>query len=235
MALEGQYGGNAFWDPIYYVDNIPETGTGSYSITVDKTGTTKASDLILFLESNIDIYDYKNDPEDKEATGLTDGNIKFNITSILVDGKEVEYTPAEAGTSDDGQHLRLNIYNTWAKVTSIDPEITVSEGITVNFDLTLGGGAEVPSEEPSDAPSDTPSEEPSDAPSGNITYGDVNGDGAVDIMDVIALNKFLLGSSTLDDNAKAAADVDLNKELDSTDSLNILKKVVELIETLPVA
>ena len=44
---------------------------------------------------------------------------------------------------------------------------------------------------------------------------------SVDGMDVIALNKYLLGADTLSDDGKANADVDLNKELDTTDSLNI--------------
>ena len=96
-----------------------------------------------------------------------------------------------------------------------------------------------PTEEPTDKPSEEPSEEPSDkptdAPSDDILYGDVNLDGEVDIMDVIALNKFLLGSQTLDKKNQAAADVDLNTTLDSTDSLNILKKVVEIIDTLPIS
>ncbi len=64
--------------------------------------------------------------------------------------------------------------------------------------------------------------------------GDVNLDGSVDIMDVILLNKFLLGSESLTETQQAAADVDLNKTVDSTDSLNILKKVVEIIDTLPI-
>ena len=62
----------------------------------------------------------------------------------------------------------------------------------------------------------------------------MNLDGSIDIMDVIALNKFLLGTDKLSDASKAAADADGNKALDSTDSLNILKYVVELIDTLPV-
>ncbi|MBQ4466457.1 MAG: glycoside hydrolase family 9 protein [Oscillospiraceae bacterium] len=69
--------------------------------------------------------------------------------------------------------------------------------------------------------------------SGSTLCGDVNCDKIVDIMDVIALNKYLLGADTLSDDGKANADVDLNKELDTTDSLNILKCVVELT-TLPV-
>ncbi|MBQ4466550.1 MAG: glycoside hydrolase family 9 protein, partial [Oscillospiraceae bacterium] len=61
--------------------------------------------------------------------------------------------------------------------------------------------------------------------------GDVNGDGGVDIMDVILLNKYVLGVETLTDDQKKAADVDAGGEIDSTDSLNILKYVVELIDS----
>ncbi|MBQ4465090.1 MAG: glycoside hydrolase family 9 protein [Oscillospiraceae bacterium] len=67
----------------------------------------------------------------------------------------------------------------------------------------------------------------------DIMYGDVNDDKKVDIMDVIALNKYLLGSDKLDTDAQARADVDLNEKVESTDSLNILKYVVELIDALP--
>ena len=61
-------------------------------------------------------------------------------------------------------------------------------------------------------------------------YGDANVDGSVDILDVIKLNKFLLGNDKLTDEGKANADVDANKSIDTTDSLNILKCVVEMIE-----
>ena len=60
-------------------------------------------------------------------------------------------------------------------------------------------------------------------------YGDVNLDGDVDIMDVISLNKYLLGSTNLDAQAKANADVNASGTLDSTDSLIILKCVVDMI------
>ena len=68
----------------------------------------------------------------------------------------------------------------------------------------------------------------------DILWGDVNRDDAVDIMDVIALNKYLLGSSDLAPEGKQAADVDQNRQLDTTDSLNILKFVVALVAKLPV-
>ena len=65
-------------------------------------------------------------------------------------------------------------------------------------------------------------------------YGDVNEDEAVDILDVILLNKYLLGNADLSPAQKLNADVDNNDALDATDSLNILKYVVEMITTFPV-
>ena len=96
---------------------------------------------------------------------------------------------------------------------------------------------EQPTEAPTQAPTEQPTEAPTQAPTEQITvdmYGDVNGDGAVDIMDVILLNKYLLGGSELGEKAKASADVDRNEKLDSTDSLNILKYIVELVSSLPI-
>jgi hypothetical protein len=102
--------------------------------------------------------------------------------------------------------------------------------------------SDTPSEQPSDKPTDAPSEQPSDTPSdqptdtpvkpgdGNTMYGDANCDGNVDIMDVIATNKQLLGTGSLTEQGKINADVDLQNGVDTTDSLNILKCVVELID-----
>ena len=69
-------------------------------------------------------------------------------------------------------------------------------------------------------------------PAGKL--GDVNGDGTADIMDVMALNKFLLGVTELDTDAQKRADTDANDKLDSEDSLNLLKYVLEIIKELPV-
>lgn len=62
--------------------------------------------------------------------------------------------------------------------------------------------------------------------------GDVTLDCEVDIMDVIALNKQLLGAATLCDTAAKNADVNASGTPDDTDSLSILKYVVELTDTL---
>jgi hypothetical protein len=64
-------------------------------------------------------------------------------------------------------------------------------------------------------------------------FGNLNQDDVVDIMDLIILNKFLLGTGKLDAQQQANADVDQNGTVDGTDALNILKAVVDMI-TLPV-
>ncbi len=64
-------------------------------------------------------------------------------------------------------------------------------------------------------------------------YGDVNCDKEVDILDVIMLNRYLLGSGEVTAQGLRNADVDISGETDTTDSLNILKRVVKLL-TLPV-
>lgn len=60
----------------------------------------------------------------------------------------------------------------------------------------------------------------------DFVTGDITEDDEVDIMDAIALNKYLLGSHYLSCYQALTADVDKNTVIDSTDSLMILKEVV---------
>ncbi len=53
--------------------------------------------------------------------------------------------------------------------------------------------------------------------------GDLDGSGTVDIMDVIRMNKFLLGSAELTEEQRSLADLNADKKADSADALLILK------------
>ena len=59
-----------------------------------------------------------------------------------------------------------------------------------------------------------------------VNTGDVDEDELLSIIDVILLNRYLLGSLHYLPCQKLAADVDDNGEIDPTDSLTILKEVV---------
>ena len=60
--------------------------------------------------------------------------------------------------------------------------------------------------------------------------GDADESGRVDILDVIAVNKAILGKEILSDQGFANADVSGNNKPDSVDSLMIMKKIVGLIQ-----
>jgi pectate lyase len=81
----------------------------------------------------------------------------------------------------------------------------------------------------------TESEEVTDATDTSVLYGDVNCNGEVNILDVIALNKNLLGGYSITEEGMRNADVDLDGTPTTADALNIMRYVVKLIDSLPVA
>ncbi|MBQ7003959.1 MAG: glycoside hydrolase family 9 protein [Oscillospiraceae bacterium] len=69
----------------------------------------------------------------------------------------------------------------------------------------------------------------------SFLYGDVNLDGSVTIVDVVMLNKHLMGEQDLTSTQKKAADCNVDSEIAPADSLIILKSLVDLVSELPVA
>ncbi len=74
-----------------------------------------------------------------------------------------------------------------------------------------------------------------DEPEEVTLYGDVNVDGKVNVLDVIMLNKNLLGGEEISKIGALNADVDRDGTPSVADSLNILKYMISLVEKLPVA
>lgn len=64
-----------------------------------------------------------------------------------------------------------------------------------------------------------------------IRKGDITNTDTVDILDVITLNKTILGKEKINCRSFLAADVNSDGTIDSTDSLNIMKYIVGLIDT----
>lgn len=63
--------------------------------------------------------------------------------------------------------------------------------------------------------------------SGDIFHGDVNRDGIINIADIVALNMYLLDpdENVLTNSSQANADVNMDKTVDSTDSLTIMNYI----------
>ncbi len=102
---------------------------------------------------------------------------------------------------------------------------------------TIVETTEPPTEEPTAAPTEEPTQAPTDEPtepSGDVICGDVDCNDKVEIIDVIALSKSLMGAGTLSEQGAVNADVDENGIINTTDALNIMKYLVKLIENLPV-
>ena len=91
-----------------------------------------------------------------------------------------------------------------------------------------------PTEEPTTKPTEEP-DQPTNGGTTNVLYGDVDLSGSVDILDIIVLNKALLGSgATLSNQAMLNADVDLDGKPAAADSLAIMKYIVKIFDKLPV-
>ena len=68
----------------------------------------------------------------------------------------------------------------------------------------------------------------------NVTIGDVNMDGDVNLKDIILLNKYIAKMVTLNDTQLKAAACKDDDTMNSDDLIALMSYVVELVEALPV-
>ena len=66
----------------------------------------------------------------------------------------------------------------------------------------------------------------------NFKQGDASGDGEVDILDVITVNKAILGKETLTETQLKAIDFNGNSKPDSEEALTLMKYIVGLVTSL---
>ena len=102
-----------------------------------------------------------------------------------------------------------------------------ADGTINNFAVTAKAGAVVVGSD--QQPTDEPEKPTEDNPDVSKLKGDADLSGKVDILDVITVNRAILGKEKLEGQALLNADIDGNNKPDASDSLNIMKAIVGLI------
>ncbi len=118
---------------------------------------------------------------------------------------------------------------------SVEPTEPPTEEPTTEQPTEEPTTEEPTTEEPTtEAPTEPLTNEPTETdPVNEITYGDVDCNGTVEIIDVIALSQAFMGATTITEQGYKNADVDQNGEVNTTDTLTIMKYLVKLITNLP--
>lgn len=225
--------------PTYIPDGVQAIAGGSadmvtvFEITKTKAGKLKQKIVIPESVTRIDEHAFWSEELEKDAASV----LQYQ-DGITIYGKPGSYAETWAGEHNlkfkDVAELPADSAAEPAETTApvIETELLVTSTTVTGPVYTKPATSTTfrpASTTTAAATTVTTTVKPAD--SADAVLGDVNGDAAIDILDVIALNKFLLGSETFSDAQKTAADVDGNSVIDSTDSLNILKYVVELISS----
>jgi hypothetical protein len=112
------------------------TGNGDYTLTIN-IPADGAAESILFLALDSTLNSYQQNADEEEI--LSD--ITWDITSILVDGVEIEYVPDERSLAigNDGACWRKTVYSDWSKpgIYDINASVVNAQSIEINF--TIGG------------------------------------------------------------------------------------------------
>lgn len=192
-----------------------------------------------------DVYYVKisfNDGRVVMPTGQSEHRAEAQIRIAIPDAIDGQSTAGAWDPTNDYsfQGLAEGSQETLKTPEAVTPYITMYDGDTLIYGVEPDGtkpDTSVPSPRPTEPDTTEPTtasgEEPTGEPVGGLP-GDVNLDNEVDILDVIMLNKSLLGAVKLDSAQSSNADVMADKTLDSTDSLTLLKYVVKILDTLPI-
>ncbi len=132
--------------------------------------------------------------------------VSIEIVSIQAKGKGTTTATTEATTKATEATTKATEATTKATEATTEPTTKATEPTTKATEAT----------------------EPTKEAAKVTLYGDLNADKDVNIMDVIAVNKYLLGLKDLDDQALANADVNADSKVQSDDGLHVLKLALEM-------
>lgn len=187
----------------------PIEGATAFDVDYSTAGVINAS-YITGLDDSA--YWITEDGVFMTITGTVDSTAVEGDTTEFVLGAIQRQTSEGSGVTND----EIAIGNISADYTVTQFDVTTSNG-----SVTVAGNGQTETTEPSST-------------EGNYLAGDVNLDGSVSIVDVVMLNKAVMGVETLNDQQKKNGEVDGDASaLGAGDSLTILKHLVDLIPELP--
>ncbi len=241
--------GDEYFDDTFELENGYEWGSNSMvvnnaiimGLAYDLTGD------VDYLNGVAEAMDYilgRNALENSFVTGYGDeGYMTTNPHHrYWCHEMKADWPYAPSGCMSGGMNSNMNdplIQGAGYKIGELAPMLcyldkndawSVNE-ITINWNSPLAWAASFLDDEGPNAEGGSDTTEPDD---GDLLLGDVNCDGKVDILDVIALNKALLIGEKLTAQGEKNADVNESGAPDSDDALNILKYTIKLVTSFPV-
>jgi hypothetical protein len=201
----------------YYGDTWDPTNDWSYQ------GITKAQDTYQ------DGSETRTDYICVYSDGVLVGGIEPDGTTATVDTSTEETT--EAPTTTTVTTTTKTTTTTTTTTTTVATTTTATDNTT---ELTTESATKLTTESTTEEETEKTETTPSIEPDSNALYGDVNCDGIVDVADVVLLNKSIVNCATLSSAGKVNADCELDGKIDSLDALDILRFLVNSIDSLPV-
>jgi hypothetical protein len=241
------------------VEGLPSDGASvmEFAVTYDSsiatiTGVTAGEAIPTSVDSAEKLdgvkgfeasYDTKGTVTITYSTGLGDAayNVKNGVVAVIsgtiASGAANNTYPVKIEAISRQTVEGKGDVNTEVKAGLIGADGTVTKFETKGVaGSIIVGATTVDTTEPTKAPDTTEPKQETTAPTEpgekvEVTmYCDANCDKAIDITDVIAFNKHMLGSQELTAQGRANADVDANGKIEAADGLNILKRVVGNLE-----
>ncbi len=206
-------------------------GVAYADLGLDANSKVGAVVFTLDVDSDLDKLVYgvgTSVGEDWAMWADSEGGDEWNYVLNNVESGKVEIcwiVPDGVDVNEEYGNIQLGYWYGGKDGDELD-EITL-ESVEVYY-----AQEETPTEPPTTEPPTT--EPPTTEPELEADYGDVDCNGKVDILDIIVLNRNLLGTGKLTAQGQLNADVDLDKKPSAKDSLSILKYIVKLIDKLPV-
>lgn len=252
-------GGNGYWVEAFAVDDLHSDGSGVTKVSfMVRTDSNKPSDKIsiryYFDASEIEnissvqameLYDQSAmEASEDGADGvisqpkLYKDNIYYVEVSwdgykIANSGKKYQFSMGmyygdNWNPENDYSYQELPVLSDTEMFG--DNNEAKTEHICVYDDGVLVGGTEPDGSKPVQETKPIETTAPTEPNQNDLYLGDVNEDKEIDILDIILLNKSLLGKEILSEQAVKNADVDNSGKVDATDSLMIMKFIVNLID-----